>query len=304
MDGKQLLFELRQSLEEGANSSYMNDFHSYRLLNEAALDLVTRTKCMRTTQDITTVADIATYDLEPDFIEPYSMDDSNNFIIKYNNGSTCSFLTLKEYEDVFISDQGSNSTTPGNYSIINKATSGTQVTGTATSNGAASGGQCTLADSAADFGDTDDVSPGDFVHNTDDGSRGVVLSVTSTTAIETALFEGTANDWTSSDAYVIQPQGRYQIVLDPPPDTASHTVTVPYVQRPNPVYSDYGVFNFPQHYNIPVVKLAALLYKYRDREPNFGDKWFTLYDQTLRQYALQVSKSFNKQRIKVNLKAQ
>ena len=51
-------------------------------------------------------------------------------------------------------------------------------TRTTTSAGAAVGGASTLTDTGGDFSD---VSPGDIVHNTTDGSDGIVLSKTSST---------------------------------------------------------------------------------------------------------------------------
>ena len=33
----------------------------------------------------------------------------------------------------------------------------------------------------------------------------------------------------------------------------------------------------------PIVKYAAFVYKYRDMEPNFGDKWYVAFDTTCKQ---------------------
>jgi hypothetical protein len=189
---------------------------------------------------------------------------------------------------------------PDSFTIVDDNTLDSQATGTCTSAGALSGGQATLTDSAADFSD---VSAGDIIHNTTDGSMGIVLSKTSSTVLVTALFGGTDNDWDSSDAYVIQPQGRLQLKFDPPPSTASHTLTVHYIQRPKPVYSDYGVFRFqPQHMDA-IIKYAAFNYKYRDQEPNFGDALYRHWDMQTRRASNSLGKSIGNKRINVSFKA-
>jgi hypothetical protein len=121
--------------------------------------------------------------------------------------------------------------------------------------------------------------------------------------LKTALFNGTNDEWGSGDSYVIQPQGRMQIVFDPSPSTASHTVTLYYLQRPAPVYTNYDVFRFPSHYSNALVKYAAWLYKYRDSEPNYGDKWYVYYDRQIRKYSHEVDHILRRKRISVNLKA-
>ena len=189
---------------------------------------------------------------------------------------------------------------PDHFTIIDDPVLDNQVTGTATGDGAASGGQCILTDTAADFSD---VSAGDIVHNTTDGSDGVVLSKTSTTVLVTALFNGTADDWTSSDAYVIQPQGKLQLILDPPPSTGGHTLTVHYIQQPAPVYSDYGTFRFQSQYMDAIIKYAAFQYKYRDREPNYGDVYYMHWDRQVRMANHNLNRTLKRNKLTVNMKA-
>ena len=208
---------------------------------------------------------------------------------------------IYQYEDVIKDDNTSSVSIPSHFTIIDNATLPTQETGTATSDGDASGGQCTLTDTAATF-ETSLVSAGDIVHNTTDVSDGVVLSVTSETALVCALFGGTGNDWDTDDAYVIQPQGRIQIQFEPPPSTADHTVTVYYIQRPAPVFSDYGVYRFQSQYARPILAYAWWLYKYKDREPNYGDKFFLIFERAVKQAARALNNTYRRQGYKVNLK--
>ena len=300
MDGKNQLRSLRQLLEEDTDSGFLDTYTSYSFLNEAANDFADRTGCLKTTQSITTVAETQNYDLNADFNRLYLRDSQKRYTAKYNDGSNNSFIYWKPYDEVITGDNTDSVTYPSRFAIHENPTLPTQVTGTATSTAAASGGQCTLTDTAADFSD---VSAGDNVHNTTDGSTGVVLSKTSSTVLVVALFDGTNNDWTSADSYVIQPQGRWRFVLDPPPSTASHTVTVYYLQRPSPVYSDYGIFRIPHQHMPAITKYAAWLYKYKDEEPNFGDKWYVFYDNQVKRFANQVDDVFRRKKICVSLKA-
>jgi hypothetical protein len=299
MDGKELLYKLRNLLNESADSGFMDDKTSYDNLNEAAYEFNRRAKVLKSTQSITTVADQSTYDLNTDFMELYLKDYEKNLFIKINDGSNDHFIFWRNYEDIIYSNNTTSETIPGFFSIINDSALDTRLSSTTTSAGAATGGECTLTDTAADFSL---VSAGDTVHNTTDGSMGVVLSKTSTTALKTALFNGTNNDWTSSDSYVIQPQGKLQLVLDAPPANSGYTITVHYVQRPAPVYSDYGAFRIQRQYMDALVKYAYWLYKYRDSEPNFGDGMYAYFDRQIRAAQGSTNSTHNRSSVSVNLK--
>lgn len=191
---------------------------------------------------------------------------------------------------------------PHNFSIRNKDTLYSQVTGTATSDGNASAGKCLLTDTSALFWTTDYVKPGDSIHNTTDGSTGIVLSIESTTTLYCALFGGTDNEWDSSDAYVIQPQARIELYLDPPPSTSGHIIDIQYVKIPEPVYSDYGVYPFRQHLNEAIVRYAAWLYKYRDSQPDFGNAWYVQFNSLVEREALDLNPYIKKRQWTVSFK--
>jgi len=298
MDGKEALFRLRNLLNEDSGSSFLDTRLSYTYLYEAAIEFVELTNTVRGEQTITTVADQASYTLDAEFLKLEFKTEDNKHFIKYYDGSNYSFLTEKDYEDIYYANETTSVLIPENFAISSASLSD-RVTGTATSAGSASGGECTLTDTAADFSN---VEAGDIVHNTTDGSDGIVLSKTSTTALVTALFDGTNNDWSSSDAYVIQPQGRLKIIIDPPPSTASHTITVPYIKKPAPVYSSYGTYPVQPQYIDAFCKYAAFLYKYRDREPNYGDAWWRTWNLKVRTARYQIDKKFLRRKIGVNMK--
>lgn len=299
MDGKELLYKLRNLLNESADSGFMDDKTSYDNLNEAAYEFNRRAKVLKSTQSITTVADQRTYELNADFMELYLKDYEKNLFIMINDGSNDQFIFWRNYEDIIYSNNTTSETIPGFFSIINDPTLDTRLSSVTTSAGAASGGECTLNDTAADFSS---VNAGDTVHNITDGSMGVVLSRTSGIALQTALFGGTNNDWTDGDSYVIQPQGKLQLILDAPPANSGYTITVHYVQRPALVYSDYGAFRIQRQYMDALVKYAFWLYKYRDSEPNTGDRLYEYFDRQVRAAQSTTNSGNNRSSVSVNLK--
>jgi hypothetical protein len=298
-DGKSLTNGLAALLNETlSTSSFLETKSIYDYLYEAALEFARRTRVLTTTQTITTVADQAAYDLNPDFLCFYLRDSSNRYVAKLDDGSNDYWLPFRDYEAVTYANNEDSVTLPTHFSLIDNATVDSNITGTATANGAATGNECTLTDSAGDF---TNVEVGDDIHNTTDGSDGVVLAVTSTTALQVALFGGTGNDITSADAYVIVPQGRKSIVLDPPPSTSGYTLTLRYVQKPDPVYSYYRKYRFDSQYAHALIKYAAWLFKYKDSSPNFGDAFYKYWDQACRMAAKIEHKSFDKPRMRVNM---
>ena len=191
---------------------------------------------------------------------------------------------------------------PSSFCVKDKEDLYSQITGTATSDGDKAGGESTLTDTSGVFITTDYANPGDVIHNTTDSSDGVVLSITSATALVCALFGGTDNEWDSSDAYVIQPQGRLELIFDPPPSTSGYLCVVDYIRRPDPVYSDYGVYRFRQHGVEALIKYAAFLYKYRDSEPDFGDTLFTWWDRAVRREIANLQPHLNRRKLNVSWK--
>ena len=296
MDGYDLTKRLEQLLNEESGSDWLDPKTTYDYLYEAAIAFVDRTHCLQTTQSITTVADTSSYNLNPDFLKLYLKNNREKLIIKYNDGNDDYFLTWKDYEDIIFNNQTDSVSIPSHFAIID-ASLPDQVTGTATAAGAATGGLSTLTGSG--FGDVDS---GSIVHNTTDGSFGIVISKTSSTVLKTALFGGTNDDWSVSDAYIIQPQGRYQLIFDSPPDTAGHTITIYYVQRPKPVYHSYGTYRFPMQYTSALVKYAYWLYKYRDGRPDTGNAMYQFWEMEVRKYGYSINQATRPNNVKVNFR--
>jgi len=305
MDGKELLYQLNERLGEDQNATWVDDKTSYFYIWEGARRYVERTNSLTSYQDITTVADQANYVLDAKFLKLYLTDKSNRYYIRYYDQSNYSFLTWKDYEDIIYANKVAASDAvdvPSHFSIRDKQSLYSQITGTATSDGSASGGECTLTDTSAKFTTTDYVSAGDIIHNTTDSSDGVVLSVTDATHLVCALFGGSANEWTTDDSYVIQPQGRLELILDPPPDDAGDTVRVWYVERPEPVFSDYGMYRFSPQAMEAILDYAAGKYKYRDNDPLFAREFLANWDMKVKRDHVNVRPMLKKKRFTISFR--
>ena len=213
MDGKELLYGVRQLLNESSSSGFLDTKSTYYWINEAAREVVDRTHSLSAEQTITTVALQLAYTLNADFLKLYLKDTSNNFFIKYNDGSSDSFIKWGEYQNIIYQNNINSVPIPSKFSITDVSLSA-RISGSASVAGTISGGECILTAAASDF---TNVNAGDIVHNVTDASDGIVLEKTSSTVLKTALFNGSTNQWALSDSFVVVPQARLRIVLDPPP---------------------------------------------------------------------------------------
>jgi len=310
MDGKELLYQLEKILGEDELATWMDDKTSYFYLWEGASRYVAKTNCLTAYQDITTVADQVGYVLDAEYMKLYLRDSFNRYYIRYYDQTNYHFITWKDYEEIIhantyqlVADASQEGVdVPNHFSIHDKTSLYSQITGTCTLAGDESGGECTLTDGSGLFTTTDYVTPGDTIHNTTDDSHGIVISVTDATHLVCALFGGTDNEWDSSDAYVIQPQGRYELILDPPPDDADDTVRVWYVERPQPVFSDYGAYRLPQQAMEPIINYAAASYKYRDDQREFAREFLAIWDMQVKQDYVNTRPMIKQRGFKVNLK--
>lgn len=298
-NGREMTRRLKQDLLESDNSAFIDTYLSYRYINEAAAKYVINTNSLKSSQSITTVADQAEYNLSSDHMSIYPETRGKKYI-KYNNGSTNFFPTYREYEEIIHQSSTISAEIPGHFAVIDHPTLGTTITGTTTAAGADSNGEQVLTDSGASF--SDNVAAGDMVHNETDSSYGVVISVTSDTAISVALFGGTNNYWTSGDSYVIVPQGRLQLILDPPPTTAGHTITVYYTARPAPVFSPFKTFRIQSQFIPDILREAKALYMLRSGDYQIGGADKQLARAGILDANQNYSQTFNRKGFGVNLK--
>ena len=279
MDGKQLRRALLDALdEETANKLFNTDERVlYSELDWAACEYVRQMKCLHAACTITTVAAQQAYDLPPDFLGLYMKNARDLFFIKYSDGDSISWPVIRPYESIFMANLTDDAEVPDSAAIIDKATAPEKLSGTTTSAGAKTNGEAILTNSAALFLTTGLVYPRDIVHDITDGSDGIVLSVTDATHLVAALFDGKTNGFGSGDSYVITRANARQLYLSAPSATAGHTITVPYLCMPNPVYSDYGRWRFDDVACRAIAHEAAFQYENRKHDFNGADRHHILF---------------------------
>lgn len=300
MDGNAGITKIRDMLLEASTSSFCTDRVTYEYLYEAVKEFCKRTGAFTSTQTITTVANQSAYSVNPDYLRLYFLNESNKLIIKYTQASgAITWISWRDYDRLIQNQQTTAVAIPYSFTITDDSDTPALDTGTATATGTLSYGESTLTDSTATFLTT--AYAGDTVHNITDGSTGYITSVTSNTAVQTALFGGTNNYWASTNTYAMSPQPRKQLILDPPPSTSGDTITLNYVCSLPPVYSLYRSYRIDSDFTSAITAFAAFNLKYRDRQPDFGNAFWKIWDTGVRQATDQYNRGFSKQSFHVNM---
>ena len=300
MDGKQLLRQLYDILQESSVSGWPDAFTSYWYLWQGATEFVTRTQCLKATATLTTVANQNSYVLPADFTKLFAKTWDNRLFITLYDGTSYYQLFKKSYDSILYETPQAAVQYPYSFTIINNPSVALPITGTASATGALSSGQSVLTCYGGNFAA---VSPGDSIHDTSDSSQGLVLNVTSPTQLVTALFAGSNNFWTAGDGFTIIPQVGSVLLIDPPPSIAGYTLSVPYMQRPAPVFSDFGQYPFQAEYCLAICFYGTWLYKYRDSKPDQSDKFYQNFDIQVKRYIHSLGDRLNdNSRMRVNMK--
>ncbi len=274
---------------EPVGSRWLDTKSQFSFLDKGGIKVARLVGMLHAEQSLTTVADQRRYNLNGNYIGLHLRDESSgDYFIKYNDGSD-NFLPFKPFTQIIHDNQTSSVALPDSFSVSDRLTQFSRVTGTTTSAGAIDSetNESTLTDSASTFV-TSGVQPRDIVHDTTNGSRfsGYVLEVSSETALITAMFEdaapGDTKGWGNGDTFAIQPQGRRQLILDPPPSTASHTITMYQIVKSLPVFADFRIFGFDEDYDMAAVYFAASIYKRRDQDFKKANDFLQLADGEIR----------------------
>ena len=310
MDGREALDALREILGEPVGSGWLKRKAQYYFLDRGGIMVAELMGLLHAEQAITTVAGQARYNLDAQYLGLHLRNESGDYYIKYNDGTSNYFLPFEPFTNITFDNQTTSVLIPSRFSVTDKLAQFGRVTGTATSAGAlnTNTNESTLTNTGETFS-TDGVQPRDIVHNTTSGTlyNGYVLDVTSETALQTAMFDNADEDvrrgWANADTYAIQPQARYQLILDPPPSTAGHTVTMYQIVKPLPMFADFRIFGLPEQYCMHAIYFAASIYKRRDQDFKKADSFFQLADNDLRLIKNSSDTAYHKGRtMRVNMK--
>lgn len=255
MDGKSLL---RYGTEALGGIAIADQRFFFDCLDEAATSFVRETKSLTAEAVLTTVANHQAYKLPPDFIALIAKDRAGKFIVRYTNtDSEESYITHVPFDTIFrfgTQDVG----TPESFCLVQSAPESV-LAGTATATGELYKGESILSDETETF--TETVQVRDAIRNGSDGSDGFVTAVISDTQVRVVLFGGTSNVFQSGDDYEILSAADTLLKLDKPSEVADETLTVPYLKKPSPVYSESARWELNPQSCRAICFEAAFLFK-------------------------------------------
>lgn len=305
MDGKTARLFTERLIRAVSKANIINRKLTYDLIGQGAEEFVSLTTAIKESMTITTVAEQASYDLNANFMQLYLKTDNQrggDFFIQYNDGTDTHIVLFKAYQNVIYDNQTTSIEIPSNFTLHEKTSLEDSISSSTTSAGTESGGQSTLTDTGTTFTD-ESVSARDIVHNSTKDATGVITAV-DTNALTTAIFDHDGNPvgWASGDSYVIQPVPRLQLQFDPPPSTASHTVTIYYVAKPNPVYTDYLTWQIQDQWHKAFCYWAADAYlaQYEIETPEqgakliSGEKYNKKFEDIVRRAKYEIDKGLGK----------
>ncbi len=247
-----------------ANTDYAPLLKAYDCLDMAASIFVRETRVLHDAVELVSEAGRQNYALPPDFLDLYIQNHRGRFCIRYNDGENLSTPFCVTYEEIFLAALADAQESPDTFAISEIGPSGipAAVSGTVTATTAASGGRSILTDTAKDFS-TLGIFPRDTVRNAASGALGLVLEVIDAIHLAVAIFtaDGAPAGWTSGDAYTIQSATKHALVLPAPSAVSGHTLTVPYICMPRPVYTDDGVWPLSSRSCEAIAAGAAALFK-------------------------------------------
>jgi len=86
------------------------------------------------------------------------------------------------------------------------------------------------------------------------------------------------------------------LLLDPTPN-ANGTISLIYIPESPVLTSTSATIPLPHNLTLPLAYYICWLYKYRDRDPGVGDRFFVMYDAFLRKYTGNLSTSLRKPKV-------
>lgn len=261
MDGKSLFKAVQDRLPDLSQSTAeLQARPIWKALDLAAQTFCRITRIYTRSTTLTTVLNQQDYTLPPDFLDLYMQRSDGRRFVRYAAGVDISWPRIVPWGEIFRADLATSQDAPARAAIRETETVAALIAGTTTAVGAVARGVAILTDSTKAFLTTNKVWPRDTIHDETSGADGIVVEVTDATHLKCVLFDGKFTGFHNGDAYTIVPASRMQLSLEAPAAVAGHTITVPYVGMPDPVYHDYGSWRFsePRCYGI-ASGAAALL---------------------------------------------
>ena len=278
MDAQTIISKVYSLINEADSSTFIDEATTYELLNAALREVVRRTQLFIKQSTINILAGQASYTLSYDFLKFFarSTDDYAEPVIYYKNNK----ISYIDYGTYLGLDKSVTAKIPTNYTL-NFNFPRSAIRGLASSNATPTNGEVRLTDIAQSFKES---IVGGTVHLTHAGTtyNGYIVEYVSPTTLIIATQPSIPI--TVGDGYVISPPPTNMITFYPTP-SEDFDLDIYYYHTLPPIYSPYRSIPIPQDLLIPVACYICWLYKYKDREPAYGDKYFMIFEAGIRRYA-------------------
>ena len=278
MNAYSIISKVYTLINESSTSTFLDESTTYELLNTALREFARRTQLYVKSSSISIVSGTSSYTLPDDFLKFFvkSQDDYVQPSIYYNNNK----ITYIDYSTYISYDTTETADIPANYTL-NFTYPDNLISGTATSSSTLSNGEVNLVDTSKSFTKS---LVGATVHVTHSSvtCNGYVIAYNSSTSLTIATIPSTSIS--SGDSYLISPPPTNTITFYPTP-SSSFTLPIYYTPSFPPIYSPYRPIPLPNDMLIPIACFICWLYKYKDREPAYGDKYFAIYETAVRRYS-------------------
>jgi len=277
MNAYSIISKVYSLINEPSTSALLDESTTYELLNTALKDFAKRTQLYVKKSSINVQTGVSSYDLPNDFLKFFAKSEDDYALpsIYYNNNR----ITYIDYSTYLSLDRNRTAKIPTNYTL-NFSHPNSMITGTTASPSTVVNGEVLLIDNSRTF---DPSLIGSTVHVTHNSVtyNGYVIDYQSHISLIIATIPST--NISTSDRYVISPPPTNVITFYPTP-SSSFTLPIYYIPSPPPVYSPYRPIPLPNDMLIPIACFICWLYKYKDREPAYGDKYFAIYETAVRRY--------------------
>ncbi len=278
MDAHSIISKVYSLINEATTSTFIDDATTYEFLNSALREVVRRTQLFIKEATIKITAGQKSYPLPNDFLKFFAKtdDDYAEPALYYNSNK----ITYIDYGTYLSLDRSATARIPTNYTL-NFSYPASSITGTTTSNATPNNGEVQLVSASGNFSSS---LIGGAVHVTHNSVtyNGYVVEYVSPTVLVVATQPSTSIS--AGDPYVISPPPTNIITFYPTP-SENFDLPISYYHTLPPIYSPFRSIPIPQDLLIPIACYICWLYKYKDREPVYGDKYFLIFESGIRRLA-------------------
>lgn len=275
--GGELYRAVREAYGEDNYSAWADVLTIFTYCYDAAMDINQRLQILKSSTTISTVASTREYNLPYDFQQLYLKNDDEDYVIRINDGTSDYDITEREYEAVWVENDTNTVAIPDSFSVKLASSQPSAISITSNASGAVDANFESLC-STATASAFASANVGDSVLIL--GKPGRVTYKTSNTSLQVAMEDGYGVPNTTT--VVIIPVSLWALYFSPIPSTSSYTITVPYLKKPDGVFSYNRSYNLDQALQPALVAYCVSKLKERDRATSDAAYFMQQYEAVVR----------------------